>query len=309
MALFGLFGQEAPPRLWQADEIRFDAPSSSHRCRPGEMALEVQHVSNREARHVLLAARRSTHTAHTHTACVMMAASACTPSPPATRSCLAQGVEDAKGNPGDAGRLTITNLRIMWASSRAAATNLSIGHGCILDTSVQHARSRLRGEGQVARYCRPRFALPLPPASMLSPGCVPFDCMLQTESRSCKSSIAFAVPAATRTPAIPAPCLMHAGHASAIRILTSFKSQRYEFIFSGPAEQTAQRFATMQARTLGQPSCQLRCAEHCQQCPNACVMRQPLPPQRTKHQPGPFPPFLPPFAPFAWRRSAWLGAL
>ena len=37
-------------------------------------------------------------------------------------------VEDTKGNNGDRGELSITNLRIIWWSHRQRKTNLSIGY-------------------------------------------------------------------------------------------------------------------------------------------------------------------------------------
>lgn len=57
-------------------------------------------------------------------------------------------VEDTKGNNGDKGSLLITNLRLIWRSSRAAKTNLSIGYNCVVAINVKSASSRLRGNTQ-----------------------------------------------------------------------------------------------------------------------------------------------------------------
>ena len=54
-------------------------------------------------------------------------------------------VEDTKGNNGDAGTLTITNLRVIWRSARSKRANLSIGYAVITSMNVKQAASRLRG--------------------------------------------------------------------------------------------------------------------------------------------------------------------
>ena len=54
-------------------------------------------------------------------------------------------VEDTKGNNGDAGNLTITNLRVIWRSARSKRANLSIGYASITSMNVKQAASRLRG--------------------------------------------------------------------------------------------------------------------------------------------------------------------
>ncbi len=54
-------------------------------------------------------------------------------------------VEDTKGNNGDAGNLTITNLRVIWRSARSKRANLSIGYASITSMSVKQAASRLKG--------------------------------------------------------------------------------------------------------------------------------------------------------------------
>eukprot|EP01048_Picozoa_sp_COSAG05_P009289 COSAG05_NODE_753_length_7528_cov_4.065823_3_plen_409_part_00 len=57
-------------------------------------------------------------------------------------------VEDTKGNNGDRGELLITNLRVIWLSTRARKTNLSIGYNCIVSLNIKSANSRLRGNTQ-----------------------------------------------------------------------------------------------------------------------------------------------------------------
>ncbi|KAF8059191.1 bbs5 [Scenedesmus sp. PABB004] len=54
-------------------------------------------------------------------------------------------VEDTKGNNGDGGRLTLTNLRATWVSGRAPRTNISIGLNTITSCTVKPASSRLKG--------------------------------------------------------------------------------------------------------------------------------------------------------------------
>jgi Bardet-Biedl syndrome 5 protein len=57
-------------------------------------------------------------------------------------------VEDTKGNNGEKGALSITNLRIIWASHKDPRTNLSIGLNCIQSVNIRTAASRLRGNTQ-----------------------------------------------------------------------------------------------------------------------------------------------------------------
>ena len=56
------------------------------------------------------------------------------------------GVEDTKGNNGEVGRMTITNLRVIWVSEKSRRTSISIGYSCISNISVKSASSRLKGE-------------------------------------------------------------------------------------------------------------------------------------------------------------------
>jgi Bardet-Biedl syndrome 5 protein len=55
-------------------------------------------------------------------------------------------VEDTKGNNGDFGELTMTNLRITWVSKQQRRTNISLGLNCITSVTVKMVASRLRGE-------------------------------------------------------------------------------------------------------------------------------------------------------------------
>mmetsp|Transcript_20285 Transcript_20285/g.28509 ORF Transcript_20285/g.28509 Transcript_20285/m.28509 type:complete len:318 (-) Transcript_20285:545-1498(-) len=57
-------------------------------------------------------------------------------------------VEDTKGNNGEKGMLSVTNLRLIWCQSKDAATNLSIGFNCILSITIKTAQSKLRGSTQ-----------------------------------------------------------------------------------------------------------------------------------------------------------------
>ena len=57
-------------------------------------------------------------------------------------------VEDTKGNNGERGRLTITNLRLMWQSHTMPRVNLSVGYNCILNIATKTAQSRLRGTAE-----------------------------------------------------------------------------------------------------------------------------------------------------------------
>jgi hypothetical protein len=70
-------------------------------------------------------------------------------------------VEDTKGNNGDKGSLSITNLRLIWRSQRSPRTNLSIGYNCVLSINVKTASSRLRGNTQalyvMTKYTETKF--------------------------------------------------------------------------------------------------------------------------------------------------------
>jgi len=57
-------------------------------------------------------------------------------------------VEDTKGNNGEKGALSLTNLRIIWCSHKEPRTNLSIGLNCIVSTTIRTAQSRLKGTTQ-----------------------------------------------------------------------------------------------------------------------------------------------------------------
>jgi len=65
-------------------------------------------------------------------------------------------VEDTKGNNGEKGQLSITNLRIIWCAHKDPKTNLSIGLNCILSTTIRTASSKLRGNTQ-ALYVMTKF--------------------------------------------------------------------------------------------------------------------------------------------------------
>ena len=58
-------------------------------------------------------------------------------------------VEDTKGNSGQRGSLTISNLRVLWASHKSRRTNLSIGLNTVVSINIQKAKSKLCGQTQV----------------------------------------------------------------------------------------------------------------------------------------------------------------
>jgi len=70
-------------------------------------------------------------------------------------------VEDTKGNNGERGSLTITNLRLIWCSQRSTKTNLSVGYNCVISLNIKTASSRLRGNTQalhvMTKYNNSRF--------------------------------------------------------------------------------------------------------------------------------------------------------
>ncbi|KAJ3035797.1 Bardet-Biedl syndrome 5 protein [Rhizophlyctis rosea] len=55
-------------------------------------------------------------------------------------------IEDTKGNNGTIGRLTVTELRIIWVSSAFLISNLSIGHSTITSIKTTSTLSKLRGK-------------------------------------------------------------------------------------------------------------------------------------------------------------------
>eukprot|EP00451_Oxyrrhis_marina_P019880 CAMPEP_0204344134 /NCGR_PEP_ID=MMETSP0469-20131031/25403_1 /ASSEMBLY_ACC=CAM_ASM_000384 /TAXON_ID=2969 /ORGANISM="Oxyrrhis marina" /LENGTH=343 /DNA_ID=CAMNT_0051329355 /DNA_START=11 /DNA_END=1042 /DNA_ORIENTATION=+ len=57
-------------------------------------------------------------------------------------------VEDTKGNNGDRGILTVTNLRLLWTSSKNSRTNLSIGFSCVTNVAIRLVTSKLKGSTQ-----------------------------------------------------------------------------------------------------------------------------------------------------------------
>lgn len=54
-------------------------------------------------------------------------------------------VEDTKGNNGEKGMLTLTNLRVMWVSLTRSSINLSIGFNTISSISTRKTCSKLKG--------------------------------------------------------------------------------------------------------------------------------------------------------------------
>lgn len=57
-----------------------------------------------------------------------------------------ESVEDTKGNSGDIGTLTITNLRCVWQSKNKPRINLSVGLGCIISVANKSLHSKVRGK-------------------------------------------------------------------------------------------------------------------------------------------------------------------
>ena len=62
-----------------------------------------------------------------------------------TVALLQSQIEDTKGNNGEQGQLTMTNLRLMWVSDKSHKTNLTLGYNCIVSINIKEASSRLRG--------------------------------------------------------------------------------------------------------------------------------------------------------------------
>merc|ERR1719316_95841 len=65
-------------------------------------------------------------------------------------------VEDTKGNNGERGILIVTNLRLIWTSSKSPRTNLSIGFNCVSSVNIKQVNSKLRGNSQ-ALFVMTRF--------------------------------------------------------------------------------------------------------------------------------------------------------
>ena len=57
-------------------------------------------------------------------------------------------IEDSKGNSGEHGQLRVTNVRILWVSSKTPKTNLSIGLNCVLSINIRASESRARSTTQ-----------------------------------------------------------------------------------------------------------------------------------------------------------------
>ena len=60
-------------------------------------------------------------------------------------------VEDTKGNNGEKGSLSITNLRLIWICHRNSRINLSIGYNAVVSINIRTANSRLRGNTQATQ--------------------------------------------------------------------------------------------------------------------------------------------------------------
>lgn len=57
-------------------------------------------------------------------------------------------VEDTKGNNGEPGSLSITNLRMIYQSKRSKRVNVSVGYKTIISMTIRTANSKLRGPSQ-----------------------------------------------------------------------------------------------------------------------------------------------------------------
>lgn len=70
-------------------------------------------------------------------------------------------IEDTKGNNGERGQLSITNLRLIWTCTKNKKINLSIGYNCIVNITTHQAKSRIRGTTQalfvLTKYNGSRF--------------------------------------------------------------------------------------------------------------------------------------------------------
>ena len=67
-------------------------------------------------------------------------------------------VEDTKGNNGEKGSLSITNLRLIWICHRNSRINLSIGYNAVVSINIRTANSRLRGNTQANPQPQPQPA-------------------------------------------------------------------------------------------------------------------------------------------------------
>lgn len=57
-------------------------------------------------------------------------------------------VEDTKGNNGEKGALSVTNLRLIWVCRKTPKTNLSIGFNCVVSITIRTTHSQIRGNTQ-----------------------------------------------------------------------------------------------------------------------------------------------------------------
>eukprot|EP01064_Diplonema_japonicum_P028102 TRINITY_DN4246_c2_g1_i3.p1 TRINITY_DN4246_c2_g1~~TRINITY_DN4246_c2_g1_i3.p1 ORF type:complete len:345 (+),score=47.16 TRINITY_DN4246_c2_g1_i3:81-1115(+) len=73
-----------------------------------------------------------------------------------TKIDIIDSIEDTKGNNGEKGQLTVTNLRLIWCCSKNLKINLSIGYNCIISITIHTANSRIRGPTQ-ALYVLTKF--------------------------------------------------------------------------------------------------------------------------------------------------------
>ena len=117
-------------------------------------------------------------------------------------------VEDTKGNNGEKGSLSITNLRLIWICHRNSRINLSIGYNAVVSINIRTANSRLRGNTQAT------------PA---------------------------ATAAATRTRPSPDPHPNLLGDTQALYVMTKFNNSRFEFVFTNLVRQSPRLFTTVQA--------------------------------------------------------------
>ena len=82
-------------------------------------------------------------------------------------------VEDTKGNNGDKGSLSITNLRLIWICHRNSRINLSIGYNAVVSINIRTANSRLRGNTQAVPASGPAPAPTPAPALAQAPAFTP----------------------------------------------------------------------------------------------------------------------------------------
>lgn len=68
-----------------------------------------------------------------------------------------QNVEDTKGNNGDIGILTFTNLRLIWFCQTNIKINLSVGYDCIVSSEIKAASSKVAGDTR-ALYIKSKFS-------------------------------------------------------------------------------------------------------------------------------------------------------